>query len=150
MATIEESVDVQVPVRTAYDQWTQFEQFPSFMESVDQVQQEDDKHLRWVASIAGDRREWRAEITEQHPDHRVAWKALDAAGPHGVVTFHKLSDDETRVMVQMDYEPEGAKESLGSALGLDSHSVKRDLNSFKELIEQQGSASGAWRGNVEN
>jgi len=150
MATIEESVDVQVPVRTAYDQWTQFESFPSFMENVDQVEQVDDTHLRWVASIAGDTREWRAEITEQHADHRVAWKALDQEGPNGVVTFHKLSDEETRVMVQMDYEPDGTKESIGSALGFDSRSVKRDLKSFKELIEAQGAASGGWRGEVEN
>jgi len=150
MATIEESIDVQVPVRAAYDQWTQFESFPSFMENVEEVKQEDDTHLRWVASVAGDRREWRTEITEQHPDHRVAWKTLDEGGPSGVVTFHKLSDDETRVMVQMDYEPEGAKESIGSALGFDSRSVKGDLKSFKELIEGQRAASGGWRGEVES
>ena len=133
MKTIEESIEIEVPVSTAYNQWTQFESFPQFMNGVERVEQKDDKHLRWVAEIGGETREWDAEITEQHPDHRVAWKALDQDGPNGVVTFHKLDEARTKVMVQMDYEPEGMKETVGSAIGLDSHRVKDDLESFKEL-----------------
>jgi len=102
----------------------------------------------WVAEIGGDKREWDAEITEQHPDHRVAWKAVDQEGPNGVVTFHKLDDSRTKVMVQMEYQPEGMKESVGSAVGIDGHRVKGDLESFKEFIESRGTESGAWRGNV--
>jgi len=150
MKTIEETIEIDVPVSTAYNQWTQFESFPQFMDGVERVEQKDDKHLRWVAEIGGTTREWDAEITEQHPDHRVAWKALDQDGPNGVVTFHKLDDSRTKIMLQMDYEPEGMKESVGSAIGLDSHRVKDDLESFKEFIESRGSATGAWRGDVEN
>ncbi len=150
MKTIEESIEIEVPVSTAYNQWTQFESFPEFMKGVERVEQKDDKKLRWVAEIGGETREWDAEITEQHPDHRVAWKALDQDGPNGVVTFHKLSDSRTKLMVQMEYEPEGMKESVGSAIGLDSHRVKDDLESFKEFIESRGGETGAWRGDVEN
>ena len=150
MKTIEETIEIEVPVSTAYNQWTQFESFPQFMEGVERVEQKDDKHLRWVAEIGGQTREWDAEITEQHPDHRIAWKALDRDGPNGVVTFHKLDDSRTKVMLQMDYEPDGIKESVGSAIGLDSHRVKDDLESFKEFIESRGSETGAWRGDVEN
>ncbi len=150
MKTIEESIEIEVPVATAYNQWTQFESFPKFMEGVESVEQKDDKRLRWVAEIAGEKREWDAEITEQHPDHRVAWKALEQDGPNGVVTFHKLDDSRTKVMVQMDYEPDGLKESVGSAVGLDSRRVKGDLESFKEFIEARGAETGAWRGDVEN
>jgi uncharacterized membrane protein len=149
MKTIEESIEIEVPVSTAYNQWTQFESFPQFMEGVERVEQKDDTRLHWVAEIGGDTREWDAEITEQHPDHRVAWKALNQEGPNGVVTFHKLDDSRTKVMVQMDYEPEGVKESVGSLAGFDSHRVKGDLESFKEFIESRGSETGAWRGNVD-
>ncbi|CAN5361277.1 SRPBCC family protein [soil metagenome] len=150
MKTIEESIEIEVPVSTAYNQWTQFESFPQFMKGVERVEQKDDKHLRWVAEIGGETREWDAEITEQHPDHRVAWKAMGQEGPNGAVTFHKLDDSRTKIMVQMDYEPEGMKEAVGSAVGLDSHRVKDDLESFKEFIESRGSETGAWRGEVEN
>ena len=150
MKTIEESIEIEVPVSTAYNQWTQFESFPQFMKGVERVEQKDDKNLRWVAEIGGETREWDAEITEQHPDHRVAWKALDQDGPNGVVTFHKLDEARTKVMVQMDYAPEGMKETVGSAIGLDSHRVKDDLESFKDFIESRGSETGAWRGDVEN
>ena len=149
MASVVESIDVKVPVSTAYNQWTQFESFPQFMDGIERVEQRDDTRLRWTAEVGGNRREWDAEITEQHPDHRVAWKALNQEGPNGVVTFHKLDDSHTKVMVQMEYEPEGMKESLGSVVGFDSHRVKGDLESFKEFIESRGSESGAWRGNVE-
>jgi len=149
MKTIEESIDIGVPVSTAYNQWTQFESFPQFMDGIKRVEQWDATRLRWTAEVGGNKREWDAEITEQHPDHRVAWKALNQEGPNGVVTFHKLDDSHTKVMVQMEYEPEGMKESLGSVVGFDSHRVKGDLESFKEFIESRGSESGAWRGNVE-
>jgi uncharacterized membrane protein len=148
MATIEESIEVEVPVQTAYNQWTQFEEYPRFMESVESVKQLDDKHLRWVAEIGGQKREWEAEITEQLPDERVAWKIARGEGPAGAVTFHRLGDRRTKVMVQLDYEPEGLKESAGSAAGLDSRLVKGDLKRFKEFIESRGQESGAWRGEV--
>ena len=150
MTSIEESIEINVPVSKAYNQWTQFETFPKFMEGVERVEQKTDTRLHWVAEVGGERREWDAEITEQHPDHRVAWKALDNEGPSGVVTFHKLDDARTRVMVQMEYQPGGLKESVGSMVGLDSRRVKGDLESFKEFIEAAGSETGAWRGEVEN
>ena len=149
MANVTESIDVNVPVRTAYNQWTQFEEFPEFMEGVESVQQTDDTHLLWNAEIGGKRREWRAEITEQLPDERVAWKALDGDGPHGVVTFHRIGDNETRVTVQMDYDPEGMLEKIGAAVGSDDRRVKGDLERFKEFIERRGVETGAWRGEVE-
>ena len=150
MATIEESIDVRVPVETAYNQWTQFEEFPTFMEGIEQVQQLDDTHLRWVADVGGNREEWEAEITEQHPDERVAWRATSGKGNAGVVTFHRLDDAQTRVMVQLDWEPEGVTERIGSTLGMDSRRVQGDLQRFKQLIEQRGAESGAWRGEVDN
>jgi len=150
MKTIEESIEIDVPVAAAYNQWTQFESFPRFMDGVERVEQKDDTHLRWVAEVGGTKREWDAEITEQHPDHRIAWKALDQDGPNGVVTFHKLDESRTKVMVQMDYAPEGIKESVGSAAGMDSHRVKGDLESFKEFIESRSSETGSWRGDIEN
>ena len=150
MTKIEESIDVEVPVRIAYDQWTQFEEFPQFMEGIERVQQIDDTHLHWVAEIGGKREEWEAEITEQHPDHRVAWTATGGKGNAGVVTFHRIDDEKTRVMVQLDWEPEGVTEKIGSALGMDDRRVKGDLERFKELIESRGAPTGAWRGEVEN
>jgi len=148
--TIEESIEIEVPVSTAYNQWTQFESFPEFMEGIERVEQKGDTRLHWVAKIGGDKREWDAEITEQHPDHRVAWKALEQDGPNGVVSFHKLDDSRTKVMVQMEYDPEGVKESVGSVIGLDSRRVQNDLESFKDFIESRGSETGAWRGDVDN
>jgi len=148
MPSIEKSVEVDVPVSTAYDQWTQFEEFPSFMNGVESVKQIDDTHLHWVASISGHREEWDAEITEQIPDERVAWKATSGKGNAGVVTFHKLDDNRTKVMLQLDWESEGMVEALGALLGRDDRAVKGDLERFKELVEKQGSESGAWRGEV--
>ncbi|HXH89511.1 MAG TPA: SRPBCC family protein [Gaiellaceae bacterium] len=150
MARIEETIDVNVPVSTAYNQWTQFEEFPKFMEGVESVQQVDDTQLVWSAEVGGKREEWRAEITEQHPDHRVAWKATEGRENAGVVTFHQLDENTTRVSVQMDWEPDGVVESAGAALGADSRRVKGDLERFKKLIEDRGTESGAWRGEVEN
>jgi uncharacterized membrane protein len=150
MSRIEESIEVEVPVQTAYNQWTQFEEFPRFMEGIESVRQLDDTHLHWVAEVGGQREEWEAEITEQHPDHRVAWTATSGKGNAGVVTFHRLDDERTKVMVQLDWEPEGMKESIGAALGMDSRRVQGDLGRFKELIEARGRETGAWRGEVDN
>jgi uncharacterized membrane protein len=149
MATIEESIEVNVPVHTTYNQWTQFEDFPHFMEGVESVEQIDDTHLRWVAEIGGERREWVAAITEQVPDQRVAWKATGGHGNSGVVTFKPLDENSTLVTVRMEHETEGLKEQLGSALGADSRRVKGDLKRFKEFIEIRGAETGAWRGEVE-
>jgi uncharacterized membrane protein len=149
VASIEQSIEVQAPLRAVYDQWTQFEEFPEFMEGVAEVRQLDDTHLHWVAEIGGSRREWDAEITEQKPDERVAWKNTDGKDNAGVVTFHRLSDQATKVMVQLDFVPEGVKEKLGNALGVPERRVKDDLERFKELIESRGQASGSWRGEVD-
>ena len=149
MPSIEKSVEVDVPVTTAYDQWTQFEEFPSFMNGIESVKQLDDTHLHWVASVGGHREEWDAEITEQIRDERVAWKATNGKGNAGVVTFHKLDENRAKIMLQLDWESEGMVEALGAMIGQDDRAVQGDLERFKELIEKQGAASGAWRGEVE-
>jgi uncharacterized membrane protein len=148
MSQVTESIDVNVPVRTAYNQWTQFEEFPRFMETVEKVTQLDDRRLIWVAQIAGQRKEWEAEITEQIPDERVAWTSTQGARNAGVVTFHRIDDNTTRITAQIDAEPEGPVESAADALGLLSRQVKKDLENFKEFIESRGTESGAWRGEV--
>jgi uncharacterized membrane protein len=148
MATIEESVEVMVPVRTAYNQWTQFEQFPQFMEGVEQVKQLTDTRVHWVAEIAGQRREWDADITEQVPDQRIAWRSTEGATNAGVVTFHRLDDGKSRVMLQLEFEPEGAIEQAGDKLGVIKSKAKNDLKRFKSFIESRGRESGAWRGEV--
>jgi len=149
MTDVTESVDVHVPIRTAYDQWTQFESFPQFMSGVESVRQIDDRRTHWVTSVAGVRREFDAEITEQHPDERVAWKSVDGDVTHaGVVTFHRIADDETRVTVQLAWEPQGLVEHAGSVLGVDSRQVKADTKRFKDFIEQRGGETGQWRGEV--
>ena len=143
-------IEVDVPVRTAYNQWTQFESFPQFMSGVESITQLDDKRLHWVTEIAGVEREFDAEITEQHPDERVAWASTGGESKHaGVVTFHKLDDNKSRVMVQIDWTPTDLVEKIGSAVNLDEHRVKGDLERFKEFIESRGTESGAWRGEVE-
>ena len=149
MASVVESIDVKVPVTTAYNQWTQFEDFPHFMEGVESVTQIDDTHLHWKAEIAGKEEEWDAEVTEQHPDERVAWKSITGAANAGVVTFHRIDDETTRVTLQMDVDPEGIVENVGTALGFLDRRVKGDLERFKEFIESRGSETGAWRGDVE-
>jgi uncharacterized membrane protein len=150
MSSIEESIEIDVPVRTAYNQWTQFEEFPSFMEGVESITQVDDTHLHWVAEIAGVRREWDAVVTEQHPDERVAWKSTSGTSNAGVVTFHKLDDARTKIMLQLDVDPEGVVERAGDALGVIRRRAAGDLERFKKLIESRGQASGAWRGDVSN
>ena len=149
MSSIEQSVEVEVPVRTAYDQWTQFEEFPRFMEGVESITQLDDTHLRWKAEIAGVQRDWTAEITEQTPDQRIAWKATSGAQNDGVITFHRLDDNRTKVMLQLDFEPEGLAEKAGDVLGIVRHRTKGDLERFKEFIEGRGVETGAWRGQVD-
>ena len=148
MASVTESIDVEVPVRTAYDQWTQFEEFPQFMEGVEEIRQLDDTHVRWKAKVAGQVKEWDAEITEQLPDVRVAWSSTGGQQNAGVVTFHKLEDGKSRVTVQLEAEPEGLVESAGDALGLLDRRVRGDLERFKAFIESRGTETGAWRGDV--
>jgi uncharacterized membrane protein len=149
MATIEQSIEVAVPVSVAYNQWTQFEEFPSFMEGVEQVRQLDDTHLHWVVSHNGKQYEFDTEVSEQRPDERVAWTTVDGKAHSGVVTFHRLTDDRTRIMVQMEWEPEGMLETLGAALGSDDRRVKADLERFKRMIDARSRESGGWRGEIE-
>ncbi|GGM08468.1 SRPBCC family protein [Dactylosporangium sucinum] len=149
MSGVTETIDVHVPVRTAYNQWTQFESFPQFMSGVESIRQLDDRHTHWVTKIGGVRREFDAEITEQHPDERIAWRSTGGDTKHaGVVTFHRLSDQDTRVTVQLDWQPEGLVEKAGSAVGLDTMQVKADAKRFKEYVEEHGAETGAWRGDI--
>ena len=148
MASVEQSIEVEVPVSTAYNQWTQFEEFPSFMGGVKEVRQLDDTHLHWVAEIGGEREEWDAEISEQRPDERIAWHATSGKRNAGVVTFHRLDDNRTKVMVQLDWEPTTLRERAGAAVGVDERQIEADLARFKELVERRGSETGAWRGEV--
>ncbi|HVV10205.1 SRPBCC family protein [Amycolatopsis sp.] len=149
MSTITETVDVAVPVRTAYNQWTQFESFPSFMEGVQEIRQLDATHLHWVTRIGGVQREFDATITEQHPDERVAWRSENGPDHGGVITFHRLGEGTTRVTAQMDIDPEGFAENAADKLGVLDRRVSGDLKRFKEFIEHHGRESGAWRGEVE-
>ncbi len=148
MKTIEQSIEVDVPVNTAYNQWTQFEEFPQFMAGVETVRQIDDTHLHWKASIGGIEREWDAEITEQTPDQRIAWTATDGTGNAGVVTFHRLDENKTRVMLQMTIAGQDLLEKIGEKIGIIESQVEADMARFKEMIEARGSESGAWRGEV--
>ena len=148
MSTVTESVDVAVPVRTAYNQWTQFEEFPQFMEGVAEIRQVSDTMTHWRTEIAGVKREFDAKITEQLPDERVAWTSTEGSKQAGVVTFHRLDESHTRVTVQMDFDPEGFVETAGDKLGVVKHRVKGDLERFKDFIEGRGQETGAWRGEV--
>lgn len=149
MASVERSVEVDVPVRAAYDQWTEFEQFPRFMEGIKEVRQVTQEQSHWVAEVAGEREEWDARITEQIPDERIAWTSISGSTRHaGVVTFERLSDDRTKVTVQFEYEPDGVKELVGEALGLLDRRVEGDLERFKEFVESRPSPIGAWRGTI--
>jgi uncharacterized membrane protein len=149
MSTIEQSIEVGVPVNTAYNQWTQFEDFPRFMEGVESIKQLDDTTMHWVTEIGGQKREFDAKITEQTPDQRIAWRADGEASQAGVVTFHRLSENQTRVMLQMEFEPEGFAEKAGDILGIVERRTKGDLERFKEFIESRGQETGAWRGEVD-
>jgi uncharacterized membrane protein len=149
MPSITESIDVSVPVSTAYDQWTQFETFPRFMNGVESISQTDETHSHWVTKIGGVVREFDTEITEQHPDERVAWKSTDGTTHAGVVTFHRLDQAKTKVTVQLDWQAEGLVEKAGALVGVDDRQVKADLSRFKAYIEDKGQADGSWRGNVD-
>ena len=149
MAKIEKSIDVNVPVREAYNQWTQFETFPQFMDGVESVRQDGDTHLHWVAQIAGRRQEWDAEITEQTPDQRIAWTSTTGDFNAGAVDFHRVDDNLTRITLTMDIEPSGAVEAVGTALGIPAGQVEGDLKRFKAFLERRGEATGAWRGEVQ-
>jgi uncharacterized membrane protein len=147
-SSVEESIEVNVPVSSAYNQWTQFEEFPHFMASVHEVKQLDNKRLHWRANVAGEEKEWDSEITEQIPDKRIAWRSIGGTRNGGVVTFHKISDNCCRVMLQMDYQPEGAAEHIGDALGAVRLEARSNLQRFKEMLEKRGKETGAWRGSI--
>ena len=149
MSDVEHTIDVDVPVRVAYDQWTQFESFPEFMEGVEQITQLTDTRTHWKTKIAGVEREFDAEITEQHPDERIAWRSVDGPEQAGVVTFHRLGEGRSKVMLQLDYAPEGLVEQAGDKLGVVSRRVSGDLERFKRFIESRGLESGGWRGDVD-
>ena len=146
MSKIESSIDVDVPVGVAYDQWTQFEEFPKFKDAIESVKQIDDTHLHWVAQIAGIRKEWDAKITQQEPDQRVAWTSISGADNAGAVDFHRIDDRKTRVTLTMDIAPDGVLESVGDAIGVPDRQVEGDLKRFKDFIESRGSETGQWRG----
>ncbi|WP_027479435.1 SRPBCC family protein [Gryllotalpicola ginsengisoli] len=147
MASVTQSIEVGVPVSTAYNQWTQFETFPQFLDYVEEITQLDDTHTHWRVKVAGDEREFDAAITEQHPDERVAWKSED--GTHaGVVTFHRLNDVSSRVTVQLEWQPVGAVEKIGAVAGFDDRAIAKDLENFKTFIENRNVETGAWRGDV--
>jgi uncharacterized membrane protein len=149
MSQVIETVDVDVPVDQAYNQWTQFETFPQFLSFVKEITQQDATHNHWTVSVGGVTREFDTVITEQHPDERVAWTSVEGEVHHaGVVTFHRLSEDSTRVTIQIDWEPEGLVEKAGSALQIDDRQVKADAKRFKEFMEKRGSETGAWRGDI--
>jgi len=151
MPQVIETIDVNVPVTVAYNQWTQFETFPHFLDEVESITQVTDTLTEWKVKVGPVEKEFEAEITEQLPDERVAWNSTGGEVDHaGVVTFHKLSDTESRVTVQLDWEATGILEKLGGALGADNHAVKKDLANFKEYIEKNGDPDGAWRGEVTN
>jgi uncharacterized membrane protein len=148
LSSIEESIEVNVPVSTAYNQWTQFEEFPKFMESVREIRQLDDTHLHWRAEVAGKEIEWDVEITEQVPDKRIAWRSTSGVPNGGVVTFHKINDFTTRIMLQMEYQPEDMLEQMGDAIGAVRMTARGNLQRFKEMLEARGKETGAWRGSV--
>ena len=150
MSKIEESIEVNAPLRAVYNQWTQFEEFPRFLEGVKEVRQLDDKLLRWRAAIGGKEKEWESEIVEQRPDERIAWTSRGGAWNSGVVTFHRLDDTRTKVMLQVDYDPEGVVENVGDALGVVRGRIKGDLERFKQFIEHRGRETGAWRGEIQH
>jgi uncharacterized membrane protein len=150
MASIEKSIDVQVPLRTVYNQWTQFEDFPHFMEGIDEVRQLNDTQLYWRATIAGKTEEWNAKIIEQTTDQQIAWESTSGARNAGAVSFQAINPSQTRVFLRLDYEPEGMLEKIGDLLGFVDGRVEGDLKRFKEFIEARGQATGAWRGEVQD
>ena len=152
MPKVDESIDVRVPVEQAYNQWTQFEEFPKFMDGIQSVQQLDDGHVKWVAEVRGETREWTTEITEQRPDEKIAWKTIGGEVKNdGIVTFEQLGNDQTRINVEMDVEGESSTENVaGDLLGVVKTQVRGDLERFKQLIESRGEETGAFRGEVQD
>ena len=150
MSTVEKSIEANVPVSTAYNQWTQFEEFPRFMEGVKSVRQLDNKRLHWKTVIGGKEEDFDAIIDEQVPDQRIAWHSTIGPKQGGVVTFHRLSDNKTRIMLQMEYDPQGFVEKAGDMLGAVSRRIQGDLERFKKFIESRGSETGAWRGEIQH
>jgi uncharacterized membrane protein len=149
MPTYEERIEVDVPVRTAYDQWTQFEEFPRFMEGVEEVRQRDDAYTEWRAEVGGESRRWVARITEQEPDRLIAWTSTEGdAKIGGTVAFEPMGEGRTAVMLRVDFEPDDATERIGDALGIVERRVRGDLERFKAFIEGRGEATGAWRGEI--
>ena len=148
METIEKTIEIEAPVNKVYNQWTQFEEFPRFMEGVEQVKQIDNKHLHWVAEIAGKKKEWDAEITVQIPDQRIAWQSTSGVTNAGTVNFKPKDQEHTVVSLKMSYQPEGAVENVGDALGFLSRRVEGDLKRFKEFIQTRSTETGAWRGEI--
>jgi len=149
MPKLKKSIDVNVPVRVAYDQWTQFEDFPRFMDAVESVKQQDDKRLHWRAKVGGKVQEWDAEIYQQVPDQVIAWRSIAGARNEGTVRFQPLGQDKTRIELELHWEPEGVIERVGDVLGADDLRVQGDLNRFKEFVESRGAPTGAWRGKIE-
>jgi uncharacterized membrane protein len=147
---IESGVDVQAPVTTVYNQWTQFEEFPRFMRHVKGIRQMTDKHLHWTVELGGKEREFDAEIVEQVPDKRIAWRSTNGLRHAGVVTFHRLADDKTRVMVQLEYDPQGLVEHVGTFFGVPKADLEKDLERFAEFLEKRGAETGSWRGRIPN
>jgi uncharacterized membrane protein len=150
MERVEKTIDVNCPIRTVYNQWTQFEEFPRFMAGVKEVRQIDDTHVRWHAEIWGKDVEWEAEVTEQEPDKRISWKSTSGAQNAGTVRFEPLDSARTRVRLVMAYEPEGAIENLGDALGIFNARVESTVQDFKKFIEARDRETGAWRGEVDH
>ena len=150
MEQVEKTIEVDCPISTVYNQWTQFEDFPNFMAGVKQVQQIDDTHVHWRAEVWGKEKEWDAEITEQEPDKRISWKSVSGAPNAGTVRFEPLAQQRTRVRLVMAYEPEGAVENVGDALGLFTTRVDSTLKDFKNFIERRGRETGGWRGEVDH
>jgi uncharacterized membrane protein len=148
MARFENSIDVNVPTRRAYNQWTQFEEFPLFMEGVERVVQLDEKTLRWTATVAGRTKEWTAEITDQTPDVRVAWKSVDGNDNAGAVLFEPVGSETTHITLKLDAEPEGAVETIGTSLGFLERQVTGDLERFKAFVESRDTTTGSWRGEI--
>jgi uncharacterized membrane protein len=148
METLEESIEVEAPVTATYNQWTQFEDFPRFMEGVESVTQLDDKRVHWVAEVAGKRKEWDAEITRQVPDREIDWVGLGDPDNRGRVVFEALDEDTSKVTMMLDYDPEGIVEEIGDALGLVKRRVRGDMERFKEFIEARGQETGGWRGQI--
>ena len=148
MERIQKSIDVDRPLQQVYNQWTQFEEFPRFMEGVKEVKQLDDTRLHWVAEIAGKEKQWNAKIIEQIPDLRVAWESESGEYTSGVVSFQALGPDRTRVTLELSYDPKGFIENAGDTIGVVSRRIENDLERFKEFIENRGQETGAWRGTI--